>query len=130
MEQAVEQGAIRIARRRVHHQTGRLVHDEQMLILEDDLQRKGLREIRDRPFPDNPDMEILTAGQAIARASDSAIDRHPALPDPLLKATSGKLGQQLAQDVIEAPASRAGLGQEAALLNRLVISSHEIPGAQ
>ena len=41
-DQGVDQGAVRVARRRVDHQARRLVDDDEMGVLVDHLERQGL----------------------------------------------------------------------------------------
>ena len=43
VEQRIDQGAVEIARRRMDDHARRLVDDEQMIVLEDDLERDVLR---------------------------------------------------------------------------------------
>ena len=76
-DQRVDQGVIPMARRRMNHQTGGLVDDGEILVLEHERERDGGGLERTRRFViRHPDDDDFAAGEEAGSASDLAIDRH------------------------------------------------------
>ena len=81
-DERVHQGVVPVARGRMHHQSGRLVDDGEMLVLEDDRQRNGGGlEGAGRLVLGDPDGDALAAGEKAGGAGGLAVDVHGLVGD-------------------------------------------------
>ena len=116
-EQGVDQGTVGAARSRMHHHAGRLVDHDQMIVLEGDLERDGLRRRPRGRGRRHVDREAL-AGRNLhrGRGNDPAVavaDR--ALLHQRLDAGARQAVERRRENGVEAPAGRC------------VIRSHLVP---
>ena len=87
VEQGVDQGAVEIARRRVDDHPGRLVDDQQMLVLEDDLERDVLRLVMRRRRRRDRDL-VGRRQRAFTAGSRTGAPCGPSTAPPLISAFS------------------------------------------
>src|ERR671931_1221859 len=85
MEQRIEQGALAVARPRMHHPTRRLIDNDQILVLVADIHGKCLWLPTDLGFRLYPEDNLFASHHHIARPWLAVIDQQPALQDPGLK---------------------------------------------
>jgi hypothetical protein len=96
-QQAVEQGAAPVSRRRVHHQTGRFVHHHEVLVLVHHRERHGLRAKRQALRGGHqPDLDPLCGLEPARRRGDHLIvHTHLAIGNQLLHVAARKLRHPL-----------------------------------
>lgn len=101
-DQTVDQCAVGMSRSRMHHQTSRLVDDDDIRVLMDDPEIHGLRhpglrwgELR------RLHVQSLSGSQQLGRATCSPIHRHSAVLNPLLDPRSRHAGICPGNDHIE-----------------------------
>lgn len=104
MQQGVLQCSVRMPRSRVHDQASWLIDDDQMLVLEDNLQRDRLRHTVAARLNQGLNLHLLSTMDAILRPRLAAIDQHPTLLDPDLQTAARECRQQLGEHLIK-PAS-------------------------
>ena len=107
VQQGVEQGAGGVARAGVHHQAGRLVEHQQVLVLVHDGERDGLRRAFHLGFQLGLQPHQLAAAQQLAGRHRGAVQRGRAGLDPRGEARARIVGEQLGQRLVE-PASGRG----------------------
>jgi hypothetical protein len=107
-QQAVEQGAVAIARTRMHHQPGGLVEHQQFAVLVHQRQRNFLLGPVAGRFQVCVEAEPFAAGNAVSRAPRDAIHPQIPAPDPVLEARAGKLPEQCRRRLIEPPPLQFG----------------------
>jgi hypothetical protein len=97
----------------MHHQAGRLVDHQDMLVLVNDVQVHRLRrESRIfRRFLRRDDNAFVAVGRVLA-AGRLAVDQDMAAVEPQLQAAARKLRHQAGDDLVEALAARVGLELE------------------
>ena len=95
-----------IAGARVHHQAGRFVKHQQLLILVDDIQRQYLGAHGGVGIEPGLDHDLLAALYAIAGARRLTLEPHHPVPDPTLQARPRVLRQRDSQRLIQAQARR------------------------
>lgn len=104
-QQAIQQGSRPVAGRRMHHQPHRLVHNHEILVLEDHLQLEGLRTkgetLCGRSQFDMQDLSDLDSTRRQAVAGPPQTDQ--ALFDQPLKVAAGELRRQGHQDLVQPP---------------------------
>lgn len=85
MQQRIQQGTRGIARGRVHHQPGRLVNDQQVGVLVDDIQPDRLGLIARLPGDLGIDTDALPPLHGFTHARHTRIHRYLPGTDPLLQ---------------------------------------------
>jgi outer membrane protein assembly factor BamD len=112
VQQRIQQGTGRVAGCRVHHQSGRLVDDQQVGICVDHLQRDILRATARLRLDRGIDAHGFTTVQALPHLRYALVQADLAGANPLLQAAAGKLLHQLRQGLVKtAAAHRVGDGQ-------------------
>ncbi|OQC26575.1 MAG: hypothetical protein BWX70_02328 [Verrucomicrobia bacterium ADurb.Bin070] len=106
VKQRIDQGAVRMPRRRMHHQSGRLVEHQQVTVLVKDVERDRLRLRHRRQRRGHLDLERLPGRHRRIGFDRPACTRHPALLDQRLNARAREAGRLRGQPGIE-PAGRA-----------------------
>ena len=103
-QQAVDEGPGRMARRRMDDEPGRLVDDEQVLVLVGDPQRQLLRLERARRRVGHLDRQLLPALQPVALRTAAPVDLDPARGERALRGGTGaELGQSTQEPVEPRP---------------------------
>jgi len=105
VQQRVLQRGARIAGSRVHDQTGRLVDDDQRLVLVHHVERDWFSGERDARFLERVERDSLAAGDEVARTRFAAVHPHPAGVDPVLEPGARVLRKQRRQRLVEALAT-------------------------
>ena len=122
MQQAIEQRTAPVTRSRMHHQTYRLVNDNQRRILMDKVQRHGLRRKRSVMLCRlRFDQNMFIAEHDSAHFGRFAIDQHTALLYPLLQSRAGEPGQQAGEHLVKPHALAAGVKRQC---NRFELIRH------
>src|SRR5258708_21836371 len=117
VEQCIDEGSVGVSSGRVDHQSGRLVDDEQMLILKDDLKRYLLRFImRGFRLRNGQAKRFFAADFGRRIAPRSAFALHGAATDQRLQSFARKRRYRGSKSPIEAP---AGMGWPQAHIDRL-----------
>ena len=100
VQQAVKQGAISVARCRVHHKACGLVDDQQVLVLVDDIQLDGLRLVLQLRLDHHLQTEGFIAGELVLGLGLVAVDGEYAVLDPCLQARAGEAIKQFGSGLI------------------------------
>ncbi len=87
--------------RRVHHQTGGLVHNQQMLIFKDNVEVDLFSLPIGHRLHGHIQGDLVAHHHLVPRFALLAIDQQGACLDPVLYAGSGVLGHQLRHRLIE-----------------------------
>jgi outer membrane protein assembly factor BamD len=112
VQQRIQQRPRRIAGRRVHHQAGRLVYDQQIGVRVDQLQRDSLGDTVRLRLDRGIDADGFAAVEPLAHLRDALVQADLPGTYPLLQATAGILPHQLRQGMVKtAAAHRVGNGQ-------------------
>ncbi len=112
-ESVSPQWAISVPARRMHHQPRRLVDDDQVLVLEDHLQRDVLPHRIGRPRRrDHQGDHVALGDLALAVAGDDAVEGDAALLDDLLQARPRDLAGEHGQRLVQALAGLLGPDME------------------
>ncbi len=90
----------------MHDETGRLVHDQDVLVLPGDAERQRLGDVRDGVLVGRVQLDALAAGDDVARPQHAAVDAQHAVVDPALQARARKFRQGVGQRLVEAPPGR------------------------
>gem|GEM_PF-4786826 len=101
VEQSVLQGALAVARARVNHQPGRLVHYQQMGVLVENTQGDGLGGDPLFLLQLGAQRDLLAAGHLVPGPRLATVDGDLALPDPLLDAAARVVRQQRCQCLVQ-----------------------------
>jgi hypothetical protein len=103
VQQGILQGAVRIARRRVHHQAGGFVDDQQRGVLMDQIQRDILGQVLHLRVESRlQHYTLATVDLLPGTQADLAIETYTTLSDPLLQPGAGKIGEQGGQGLVQA----------------------------
>ena len=117
VEQSVDQGPVEIPRGGVHDQPCGLVDDQQMLVLEDDLERNFLRRIVRRRRFGHLDAQALAAVDLDCRVANRfALRFDGAVADQRLQPLARHRRHGIGERTVEAP---AGMGGRQANVDRL-----------
>ena len=117
MEQGIDQGSVEIAGRRVDDEARGLVYDQQMIVLEDNLQRNILRFIMRRLGLRDGDPKAFVAFDLYRRiAKRRAFRFHGAAADQVLQPLARHGRDGIGERAIQPP---AGMGRLQAHLDRL-----------
>ncbi len=109
VQQRIDQGAAVVAGTGVHDQADRLVDHQQVLVLEQHVQRDVFRLGAGLGFQHHLQGDHLAAAQCVARACLRAVQQDVAGLDPLGQAGAGVFGEQLGHDRVETTAG-GGVG--------------------
>lgn len=102
-KQTVDQCAVRVSCRRMHHQTRRLVDNDDIRVLMNDPQIHCLRlPALGRSRLWRAHLQALSRAQCLGRSSDSPVDHDRTVLNPLLNSRSGYAGVGRSQHDIEA----------------------------
>ena len=114
VQQGVLQGAVGVARGRVHHQPGGLVDHQQVLVLVADLQRDGLGKAFHLPLRLGVQFHPVAGRDLVALSGGAAVEQGTALADPGLQAAARVVVEQPRQRLVQTPTRqlRADLGLE------------------
>ena len=120
-QQPIEQGALPVAGRRMHHQTGRLIDHQNMGIFISDAQVHGLRQKPARLGIGQRCVHPHQQGFApvnlmFGLCNRSAVHIDPTGLDPLLQAIARMLGNHVGQHLIQPTAVGSGQAQRAIIL--------------
>lgn len=107
-EQGILQGPIAMSGGRMDHQPRRLVDDQDLLVLEEDIQRDGLRQTLVARLEHGIEMDELTGADLVARAPWQTVDPDLTGLDPVLQTTARELGQRGRKHLIETPLGPIG----------------------
>ncbi len=110
-QQGVDQSAAMVAGTRVHHQAHRLVDHQQVLVLEQHVQRDVLRLGVGLGLEHHVEGHDLAAAQRIARAHLGAVQQDVARLDPLGQARTRVFGEQFGHHGVETTAG-GGVGDD------------------
>ena len=102
MQQRVLQGAIRIACGRMHHQAGRFIHYQQIIILIHQFHGDRLRRTGYLGLKNGTQQQMLAGEHPVPWPPRSSIDQHPALANPLLQAAAGIVAEHHRQHLVQA----------------------------
>ena len=112
MQQPVEQGAMPVARSGMHHQTGPLVHHQQVrvFVYRIELDRFGRKRLFSLQWL-SLDQQCLDADQPVPPTEHALIPAHRTEFDPALQSRARKLGQLLRKKAVKPLPRRAHGGQ-------------------
>ena len=102
MQQRVLQRAVRVARRRMHHQARRLVDDDQVVVGVEDIQRNRFRPHLVVTLDLRREFQMLAAEQPVGRLADPTVHGQLATADPLLKSRPREIRKQLGRRLVQA----------------------------
>ncbi len=101
MQQRVEQRAVGMPGRRMHHQPGRLVDHQNLVVFIDDVERNVLRHPFALRLLFGAQLEHRTGMHGVAGAQHGAIHRQQTILDPGREARTRVFGEELRRDLIE-----------------------------
>ena len=101
VQQGIEQGPVRVAGRGVHHQPGRLVDDQQVVIFVDQLQPYRLGCMGALTGDLGIDAHRIATAHTLPDPWHPVIERHLPVPYPLLKTAARILRHQLRQRLVQ-----------------------------
>ena len=96
----------------MYHQPRRLVDDEQVLVLVEDVEIDRLRSIGYHRLLGHVESDSVAAENLLPGLAGLAVDADETLLDPLLDTAAGKVRQQLLQRLIEPNAGMALVDEE------------------
>jgi len=103
MQQGVLQRTIRVAGRRMHHQSGRLVDDQQLAVRVAHIERDGLR-LNVRLFEQSRvNLDAFAAAHPLLRRGRAVVDLHASQLYPLLQAAARVAAKQLGKHHVQTP---------------------------
>ena len=108
VQQAVEQGAAGMTRRRMHHQPGRLVDDKKLFVLVEQAELDGLRPVEGLRALRDVQIQPVADRYLVFGPGHRAVEQHLALADPALLATAREIGQQAVQRLVQAQSVLGG----------------------
>ena len=102
VQQGVEQGAILMPGRRMHHQAGGLVDHQQCVVFIDDIQLDVFRLPVTLHFPLGIQFQQFAAVEDIPWPNLLAVHQQAAILDPALQPGTGMAGEQLGCHLVKA----------------------------
>src|SRR5207245_6532619 len=106
------EGATRVTGARMDDDAGWLVEDEDVLVLEEDGQRRGLRDELLRGGRRDVHLDPLTAPEPRRGLADRAVDADAAGPDQRLEPRARELRQPVGEPAVEPRARHGGIDGE------------------
>jgi hypothetical protein len=89
----------------VHHEPGRLVHDQHHVVLVDDVERDALRPVRRlRRIRLRPDLDPLAAPDLLLRLCRARVEPDVPVAQPVLQAAARVLGKHARERLVQAQA--------------------------
>ena len=107
--QGVDQRAGPVALGRMHHHVGRLVHDRQIIVLIEDIERDVLRHRRRMGRLRRRDADLVAVTDAVAGLGRLAVDRHAGRFNDALHDGAAQVGKQAGEVLVEAQCRRVGI---------------------
>jgi hypothetical protein len=118
MQQRVHQRAPRVSRSCVHHHPRRLVHDDDVIILIENVERNVLGLGRERGALQNFDFNFFASGHAMRGACRAIRDAHARFTNQFLNTRAAEIGKLRGEVDVEALPSVACARGECADLRR------------
>ena len=107
-EQGIHQGAGAVPGRRVHDHAGRLVDDQEVVVLEHDAQRYPLRDVPPIARLVRLELDHVPGRDPVGRPGASPIDRDPAVPDEPERRRTRQSARLLSEEPVEPGRRRRG----------------------
>ena len=108
IQERILQRSVRVTRRRVDDQPGRLVDHNQVRIGMQEVQGNGLRPHRVGRLNRRVYDQAFATTHPLADLAAKTVERELAAPDPLLQLAPGKVVEKLGRDLVQAQSRLAG----------------------